>query len=99
MMVYFYFPLYAIHVETDLIPPNPIFQHSIIPILHGIYLRMAVGGSDPVPVFQGLHPINVADDLLGPGLAFFIADRAFKPCFSDFFHAGFLYLSLFLDLL
>jgi hypothetical protein len=34
-----YFPSYAIHIKTVLIPPNPILQHSTTPILHGIHLR------------------------------------------------------------
>jgi hypothetical protein len=31
------FFLYTNHIKTDLIPPNPVFHHSIIPILHSIH--------------------------------------------------------------
>ena len=31
-------------IKTDLIPPNPTFQHSIIPVSHGIRIRSAAGG-------------------------------------------------------
>jgi hypothetical protein len=30
------------HIKIDLIPPIPIFQHSIIPVPHGIRLRQSL---------------------------------------------------------
>jgi hypothetical protein len=39
MMVQFYFPPCTIDIKTDLIPPNPILQDSIIPLPLGIHLR------------------------------------------------------------
>jgi hypothetical protein len=30
--------------KVDLIPPNPVFQHSIIPVPHGIWLRQSASG-------------------------------------------------------
>jgi hypothetical protein len=39
MMPCFYFLISSIDIKIDLIPPNPVFQHSIIPIPHGIRLQ------------------------------------------------------------